>query len=223
MRTANSRKMRIGVVTASLVAVTTISSAQATAPKAAVASPAPSPSPTSVRHSPGWYPNVDPESMSVVIGRRTNAPVVHISLKGGTRSLKDMGRVVCRMLESGAPDSLHGLCVSESEFRDIMWREFPQSRPATGLTWEDAWRVLDVRLLSGTRDATADFGGRKYEFVRFERTQATKDTTLLYKNFKLHNRLILVARREDGELERMHWLRSVVERKGRFKIYSTTD
>jgi hypothetical protein len=179
--------------------------------------------PASVRDSPGWYPTVDPESMSVVLGRRTHAPVVKTSLKGGVGSLKEMGRVVCRMLESGAPDSLHALCVTESEFRDIMWREFPQSRPATGLTWEDGWRVLDVRLLSGTRDATADFGRRKYEFVRFERTQASQDTTAVYKNFKLHNRLVLVARRGDGELERMYWLRSVVERKGRFKIYSTTD
>jgi len=59
--------------------------------------------------------------------------------------------------------------------------------------------------------------------VRFERNRMAADTTAVYKNFKLHNRLVLVARRDDGELERMYWLRSVVERKGRFKIYSTTD
>jgi hypothetical protein len=82
---------------------------------------------------------------------------------------------------------------------------------------------LDNRLTSGSRDATADFGRRKYEFVRFERNRSTADTTAIYKNFKLHHRLVLVARRDDGELERMYWLRSVVERKGRFKIYSTTD
>ena len=179
--------------------------------------------PTSVRDSPGWYPTVDPESMSVVIGRRTHAPLVKMPLTGGAHSLKEMGRTVCRMLQSGSPDSIHALCVTEAEFRDILWREFPQSRPATGLTWEDGWRVLDNRLTSGSRDATADFGRRKYEFVRFEQNRSTADTTAIYKNFKLHHRLVLVARRDDGELERMYWLRSVVERKGRFKIYSTTD
>lgn len=173
----------------------------------------------SVRDSPGWYPNVDPESMSVVIGRRTNAPVVKKPFRGGLRSMNEVGRTVCRMLHHRAADSLFTLCVTEDELRDIMWREFPQSRPATGLTWEDAWRTLYVRLLSGTRDATGDYGGRYYEFVRWERT----DTTAAYKNFKLHNGLILVARTDDGQIEKMHWLRSVAERKGRFKIYSTRD
>jgi hypothetical protein len=178
---------------------------------------------SSVRDSPGWYPTVDPESMSVLLGRRTNAPLVSKPFKGGVKSLKEVGRQVCRMLHHRAADSLFALCVTEDEFTDIMWREFPQSRPATGLMAEDAWRVLYVRLLSGTRDATSDYGGRYYEFVRWERNQRTKDTTTVYKNFKLHNRLILVARRDDGQLERMNWLRSVAERKGRFKIYSTND
>jgi hypothetical protein len=35
--------------------------------------------------------------------------------------------------------------------------------------------------------------------------------------------LILVAKDQDGRTEEFHWLRSVVERKGRFKIYSMTD
>src|SRR5437773_2174859 len=30
------------------------------------------------------------------------------------------------------------------------WPEFPQSRPATGLTWEDGWRALRARLLAGS-------------------------------------------------------------------------
>src|SRR6185436_12722873 len=50
--------------------------------------------PTSVRDSPGWYPTVDPESMSVVIGRRTHAPLVKMPLTGGAHSLKEMGRTV---------------------------------------------------------------------------------------------------------------------------------
>lgn len=175
--------------------------------------------PTSIRDSPGWYPSVDPESMSVVIGRRTNAPLVKKPFKGGLGSLDEVGRTVCRMLHHRAADSLFALCVTEDELRDIMWREFPQSRPATGLTWEDAWRVLYVRLLSGTRDATGDYGGRYYQFLRWERV----DTTAVYKNFKLHNGLILVAKRDDGEIVKMNWLRSVAERKGRFKIYSTRD
>src|SRR5213593_658117 len=60
----------------------------------------------SVRDSPGWYPNVDPESMSVVIGRRTNAPPVGKRFQGGARSLDDLGRMVCRALHHDSADSL---------------------------------------------------------------------------------------------------------------------
>ncbi len=73
--------------------------------------------------------------------------------------------------------------------------------------------------MSGTWDATGDLGGHDSEFLRWERGAAT--TT--YKNFKLHNGLLLVARNDEGETVKMHWLRSVAERKGRFKIFSTRD
>jgi hypothetical protein len=157
--------------------------------------------------------------MAVAIGRRTNAPLVKKPFKGGLKSLDEVGRTVCRMLHHQAHDSLLALCVTEDELGGILWREFPQSRPATGLTAEDAWGALNRRLVSGTRDAVGTYGGRFYEFQRWERT----DTTAAYKNFRLHNGLILVARRDDGEILKMNWLRSVAERKGRFKIYSVRD
>jgi len=175
--------------------------------------------PHSVRDSPGWYPNVDPESMSVVIGRRTNAPLVARRFQGGARSLDDLGRQVCRALHHENSDSLLQLCVAADEFRVVLWREFPQSRPATGLTWQDAWSALSMRLQGGCRGAVQDYGGSFYEFLRFER----RDTTAQYKNFRLHNGLILVVRNDQGAVERFDWLRSVAERKGVFKIYSVKD
>lgn len=173
----------------------------------------------STRQSPGWYPTVDPESASVRIGRRSNAPAVSMRFGGGAGSLDELGRAVCRVLSRADRDSLFALCVADSEFRAILWREFPQSRPATGLEWEDAWRVLSMRLQSGCSDAIGEFGGRRYEFLRFERT----DSTMAYRNFRLHNGLVMVVRNASGELERHGWLRSAVERRGRFKIYSVRD
>jgi hypothetical protein len=180
---------------------------------------APARKPTSVRDSPGWYPSVDPESTSVLIGRRTNAPVVKKPFHGGARSLDDLGRTVCRLLHHGAKDSLLSMCVGADEFRDILWREFPQSRPATGLQWEDAWNIMGMRLQTGCSGAVNDLGGRYLQFVRFE----TADTTMRFKNFKLHRGLTLVARNDEGGEERMTWLRSVAERRGSFKIFGVDD
>lgn len=172
----------------------------------------------SIRDSPGYVPLVDPESSSVVIGRRLNAPAVSATFRGGRSSLDQLGRAVCRAIAIGNADSLRALCVTESELRDVMWREFPQSRPVTGLTAEDAWRVLDIRLLGGCSGAVQDHGDRHYEFVRFE-----SDSSMRYRNFTLYSRLTMVVKNDRGEFERWGWLRAVAERRGRFKIYSTRD
>jgi hypothetical protein len=172
-----------------------------------------------IRQSPGYVPLVDPESTSVLLGRRTNAPLVSKPFSGGGASLDDLGKRVCRLFETTPKlDSLMKLTVQEDEFRDILWREFPQSRPVTGLTWEDGWHVLYPRLLNGCNSALFQNGGRSLQFVRFE-----VDSIAKYRNFKLYSGVRLVVKDEAGQEERQVWLRGIAERKGRFKIYSTED
>jgi hypothetical protein len=116
-------------------------------------------------------------------------------------------------------DSLRRLCIDRREFSQVLWREFPESRPVTGLTDEDAWRVLDRRLLAGVSGAIHEHGGRPLVFRRIE----VYDTTRAYRNFRLHNGLAIVATNERGEEERLLFVRAAAERKGRYKIQSTTD
>ena len=164
-------------------------------------------------------PPSDPESASVRLGKRLGAPAVDADFEGGLGSLQAIGEAACHALQAQDADTLRALCVTEREFREILWREFPQSRPATGLTWQDGWTFLNARLQSGCQSAVGDFGRDTLQFVRFERT----DTTAVFRNFRLHNGLVLVARAPGGEERRYAWLRSVAERRGRFKIYSVTD
>lgn len=178
----------------------------------------PPPRRPSVRDSPGYVPLHDPDSASVVIGRRPDAPRVSRPFQGGERSLERLGHAICRGLEVASFDSLMALCVTDEEFRDILWREFPASRPATGLGWEDGWRPLSVRLMSGMNGALNDHGGRFHELVRVE-----ADSVMRYRNFTLHSRLTLVVKNDRGDIERWGWVRAVAERKGRFKVYSTRD
>jgi len=219
-RSAAALRRRAGIAVMGLLTVFTLAlevgdvSARGGAP---TAQPAPG-RVSSVRNLPGYRPLVDPESMSVVVGRRLNAPLVRKPFVGGARSLEGLGRAVCRALHHSAGDSLLGLCIRDDEFRDILWREFPQSRPATGLVWEDAWKILYARLHAGCAHAVRDYGGHAYEFLRIE-----CDSTAAYRNFRLRSGLTLVARSEEGDTLRMRWLRSVAERRGAFKIYSTDD
>jgi hypothetical protein len=205
-----------GVLRAALCIALVLVVATTSARGASAATP---PKPTyRLEDSPGWYPAVDPESMSVAIGRRTNAPIVGKPFRGGARSLEGLGRAVCRALNQRSGDSLLVLCITDDEFRDVLWREFPQSRPATGLTWEDGWISLSQRLIAGCSAAAHEHGGEQLEFVRF-----TADSVARYKNFKLYSRLTLYARDAQGRVQPMRWVRGIAERSGRFKIYSTDD
>jgi len=184
--------------------------------------PATRPSPAhlvSVKDSPGYVPPVDPDSAAERLGRRPDAPLVDVPFTGGARSMDALARAICGAFHAESVDSMLALCVNSTEFRDILWPEFPQSRPATGIRWDDAWQILWGRLNGGSVASVREYGGHVYTLVRVERTAATVD----YKNFKLHNGITLVLKDDEGQETRLSWIRSVAERKGRFKIYSMSD
>lgn len=143
----------------------------------------------SVKDSPGYVPLVDPESSAVRLGRRTNAPLVSKRFRGGAASLTELGRSVCWGLQHAQTDSLLNLCVTDGEFRDILWREFPQSRPAMGVQWEDAWKVLYARQRAGVSHAKRDYGNHWYQLVSVK-----ADSVSRFKNFTLHSGVTIVAR-----------------------------
>ena len=174
--------------------------------------------PDSLKNSPDYWRPHDPESLSVVLGRRPNAPLVKMRFMNGGQSLDDLGRRVCRALHRPDYDSLWTLCIADSEFRVILWPEFPQSRPATGLKWQDAWLFQLARLHAGCSHAVRDHGGHVYEFVGF-----ISDSVAHYKNFTLYSRVQMNVRNDENQAQTWTWIKAIAERKGRFKIYSTED
>jgi hypothetical protein len=172
----------------------------------------------SIRDSPGYVPLNDPDSLDDVLGRRRNAALVAMPFRAGAPSLRGLGRSVCRALHTLAPDSMLALCVRSDEFRVILWPEFPQSRPATGLRWDDAWQILWGRLNGGSVSSVREFGDHYWEFVKIDYAAVVP-----YKNFKLYNGITITARSDEGRIERLTFIRSIAERAGRFKIYSMRD
>jgi hypothetical protein len=172
----------------------------------------------SVRDSPGYVPLVDPESTSVAAGRRLNAPRVSMRFTHGLPSLEALARAICVGIHHEDQDTLFKLCVHSDEFCVVLWPEFPQSRPVTGLRWEDGWNTLYGRLFGGVRGAIRDHGGHVYQVLRVESTG-----TEMFRNFTLHDGITIVVKDDQGQVQRWTWLRSVAERKGAFEIYSTTD
>jgi hypothetical protein len=174
---------------------------------------------SSVMDSPGYSPPNDPESLSVKFGRRLNAPVVKMPLGGGRDSIRTLVDAYLQAVARWDTAGARSLCVTQTEFDTILWREFPQSRPITGASSADGWYFLSRRLHGGIARALNTHGGDTLVLVRVE----SRLSPVAYKNFRLHEDVAIVARDPRGAEYRLDDIRAIVERGGRFKIYSMKD
>lgn len=167
---------------------------------------------------PGYYPPDDPESLSVITGRR-DAPAVDLELSGGAASLEDLGRELLAAVNARDERALHALRVTKHEFAVICWPEFPESRPITHITLDDAWEMALPQSLAGASRTIGLYGGRELTLLRME-----TGGPFAYRNFVRHHGVVLVARdAATGEVMRLNFVPSVIERRGRFKALLFRD
>jgi hypothetical protein len=169
-------------------------------------------SPSPLNRSPGYYPPDDPESLSVITGRR-DAPAVALELSGGALSLEDFARLLLAGLQARDERAIHALRVTRREFDLILWPEFPESRPITRITSQDAWDLSEPTSRTGVARSVGLYGGRQLSLVR-----VTASRREAFRNFTLHREVTIEARDAgDGSIARIRFASTVVERRGRFK------
>ncbi len=166
---------------------------------------------------PGWYAPADPESLAFARGRR-EARAVALPFEGGHPGLEPLARAAVSAIEGGEAGALRRLCVTEREFREILWPEFPQSRPATGATAADGWYFLVRRNEGGIRKTVLEHGGHPLVFIAVKAGAVTR-----YRNFRLHREVRIVVSDAVGVTDTLTVVRTVAERRGVFKIYSLRD
>jgi hypothetical protein len=168
--------------------------------------------------SPGYYPPEDPESLSVITGRR-EAPEVHVELSGGCPSLEAFARAFLTGLERKDERALHALRVTRSEFETILWPEFPQSRPITHIPLSEAWGFATAKSLAGVSRTVGTYGGRHLTLLSADYAHAES-----FRNFTLLRDVrILIRDPRDGRMVPLAVAPSVVERHGRYKALIFKD
>lgn len=171
-----------------------------------------------LERSPGYCPPDDPESMSVITGRR-DAPLVDLELTGGAGSVDQLGRMLVAGINAHDETAIHALGVTRKEFEVILWREFPESRPVTHITVDDAWEMASGQSHAGVSRGVGSFGNRNLEFIRVD-----CGPPVPFRNFSLHRAVEIVARDPATAQEvRIHFAPSFVERHGRFKVLTFKD
>jgi hypothetical protein len=171
-----------------------------------------------LENSPGYFPPDDPESASVRLGRR-EAPPVEGEFRGGAASLEDFARAFLDGLNSKDTRALEALRVTKNEFVTFLWREFPESRPITHITADDAWGLANPTSVSAMNRAMGEHGGRDLRLVRVDRERTQEFT-----NFDLVRGVAITARSEStGELHVIKTAPSVAVRHGRYKALLYRD
>jgi hypothetical protein len=176
--------------------------------------------PRSLREAyPDYKPGADdPELDAVKRGRR----LVHthsIALEpGGSKSIQDLIEQTVAATTLADGEALKRCAVTRNDFVRILWPEFPQSRPITQITPEEAWSFVENKNLVSFNRTAGEFNLTPIQLVSYQ-----VGTVRKYTNFKIHTDIRVTVRKPGGEPYGFHLIRSIVERNGRFKIYSTWD
>lgn len=168
--------------------------------------------------SPGYQRVVDPESTAVVTGRRQVA-VHDRSLGEGARSAEDLALWILDALAAADREQLKALLITPEEFREILWPEFPESRPITRLEARDAWFFLERTSLAGINQALNLVGGTPLELERITYEVGFAP----YTNFALYHGARIHARRPGGEPIVLDFADSFVECRGVWRVYTYKD
>jgi hypothetical protein len=169
-------------------------------------------------NSPGYYPPDDPESLSVLSGRRIVEPV-DLELLFAHASAEDLALAILAGLRTEDQAALHRLQVSFEEFGRIFWPEFPESRPATNIRLDDAWDAYETKCAAGRRRAVADYGGVDWTLSRITYEVGLAE----YTNFNLYRGVRLHVLDGEGAPRVLSFVSSFAERNGRWKVLAYDD
>lgn len=160
----------------------------------------------------------DPELSSTKTGRRVVARHDVALNEGGATSLRHLLSQALEAVDAGDGQAAQRLSVTRGDFLRILWPEFPQSRPAAQVPGQDAWDLLNNRNMASFNRHMGDHVGTGLRLKAFKVGKVEE-----YENFRLLDDMTIEAETADHQPVTLDLIRTVVERKGRFKVYSTRD
>jgi hypothetical protein len=137
-------------------------------------------------------------------------------LAGTFDSAEAAARAVLEGLAARDVAALSELSLTEDEFREIVWPELPSSRPEVNLPVAYAWGTLAQNSQGSLATTIAAHGGRRYTLVNVRVTGRSTP----YESFTVHRDVALDVVDEAGVRRQIHVFGSLLERDGRWKVFS---
>ncbi len=156
-------------------------------------------------------------SISKATPVEASKPAPPVELENGQPSMRALAELALQAIEARDLVALNSLRVTEREYKEIFFPEFPEAQPGHNLSPDFQWFHLNMKSLKGLEDAIDEHGGQPLELMDVVVTQGTQE----YKSFKAHKKVELKVRStSDGQESQIRVFGSVVERNGQFKIFS---
>jgi hypothetical protein len=138
------------------------------------------------------------------------------SIPNSHDSAESLARAVLDALERRDVGSLHALAIDEQEFREHVWPSLPAARPERNLPFSYVWGDLHQKSNARRSAMLVKHGGKAYELLSIRFTGQTTG----YPGYRVHRESELTVRDRNGQDEQIRLFGSVLEKAGRFKIFS---
>lgn len=112
---------------------------------------------------------------------------------------------------------MRSLLVTESEFCEYLWPEFP-ANDIPNVTCEWVWGMDEAKSLSSLAGLTQGRGGKKYELLAVELSEPIE-----YKTFRIHKKTAVLVREGSSQPEKISLFGPILEIDGGYKLYSYYD
>ena len=156
-------------------------------------------------------------------GRLLTAALLCLSLAACARpipnsqaSVDALAQAVLDAVAARDEAALRRLALDEQEFREHVWPELPASRPERNMPFSYVWTDLRTKSDAGLSGVLLSHGGRTYTLDRIR----FGGSTTQYRTFVVHRESAIEVHDGDGRRETLQLFGSVIEKDGRFKVFS---
>ena len=137
-------------------------------------------------------------------------------LAGSQATPEAVAREALERIAAGDRAALLDLSLSETEFREVVYPELPASRPERNTSADFVWRGLHQKSRNSLAFTLDRYAGQRLELVAVDFLGETTD----YGSYRVHCKTALTVRRPDGAKTVVRLFGSMIERAGRYRIFS---
>jgi hypothetical protein len=131
-------------------------------------------------------------------------------------SVEELAEAALQGIEAGRGEALWALALTREEFEGVVWPVLPASRPERNTPFDYVWGDLQQKSSSSLRRTLHSHRRRHYELAAVEFHGATRS----YGSFLVHRDARLRVVDAEGARHTLDLFGSIIERDGRFKIFS---